>query len=338
MAKVTPEGGAPFPFKKPIKTKPTPLDGWPQKYLDRKATLGEKTIELKSQRKIAYWIDGQEGVPVLAIHGTMSDKTMWIMPESLPQVKLIAIDRFGHGGSSDEPPNYYFDEAIPEIIEFMDALKIDKFYVTGHSMGGGWALQVAAALGDRVLGVATVSGIADPYHASVSENQRKQYETYSFMKGGQLSTACCGCCGSFQRKLNSYGCGAFPKDKDPGFASYYGMSKKVTGGTRECWGKVDLSPHIVMRICDTRRGNNSDWQDYFETVRQFTKWHYDVSTIKCPVTIYHGKVDPIVKPVAGEMNAAAVPNAKLTLLEEHGHITIFIELPNILLKLIEEPK
>ena len=36
-------------------------------------------------------------------------------------------------------------KSSPEIGEFLDKIGVGKFYVVGHSAGGGWALQVVAS-------------------------------------------------------------------------------------------------------------------------------------------------------------------------------------------------
>ena len=138
---------AAFTFKKPVPTEPE-LAAFDTKFLLRLAETEKKTstVTLKSGRKICYFDEvasESDGAPVvLCIHGMGQSKELWIEPDPIPNVRLIAIDRFGHGGSSIQPVPYLFRDGVPEIEEFLDKIGVDKFFVVGHSAGAGWALQV----------------------------------------------------------------------------------------------------------------------------------------------------------------------------------------------------
>ena len=140
-----------FTFKKSVPTEPE-LSAFDTKFMLRLAETEKKTstVLLKSGRKICYFDESgssSESDPaslpvVLCIHGMGQSKELWIEPEPIPNVRLIAIDRIGHGGSSPQPVPYLFADGVPEIEEFLDKIGVGKFYVVGHSAGGGWALQV----------------------------------------------------------------------------------------------------------------------------------------------------------------------------------------------------
>ena len=141
---------AAFTFKKPVPTEPE-LSAFDAKFMLRLAEIEKKTITvtLKSGRKICYFDEcassenDPESLPtVVCIHGMGQSKELWIEPEPIPNIRLIAIDRIGHGGSSPQPVPYLFRDGVPEIGEFLDKIGVGKFYVVGHSAGAGWALQV----------------------------------------------------------------------------------------------------------------------------------------------------------------------------------------------------
>ena len=144
---------AAFTFKKPVPTEPQ-LSAFDTRFMLRLAETEKKTstVMLKSGRKICYFDEcgSSESDPaslpvVLCIHGMGQSKELWIEPEPIPNVRLIAIDRIGHGGSSPQPVPYLFADGVPEIEEFLDKIGVGKFYVVGHSAGGGWALQVGVS-------------------------------------------------------------------------------------------------------------------------------------------------------------------------------------------------
>ena len=141
---------AAFDFKNPVPTEPQ-LTAFDPKFMSRLAEIEKKTftVTLKSGRKICYFdevaseSDGGGSLPVvLCIHGMGQSKELWIEPDPIPNVRLIAIDRIGHGGSSIQPVPYLFRDGVPEIEEFLDKIGVGKFFVVGHSAGAGWALQV----------------------------------------------------------------------------------------------------------------------------------------------------------------------------------------------------
>jgi pimeloyl-ACP methyl ester carboxylesterase len=49
-------------------------------------------------------------------------------------------------------------------------------------------------------------------------------------------------------------------------------------------------------------------------------WHVDLSSIRAPVTIFHGDVDPMVPLSHAEALANAIPNAKLIVWPGAGHL------------------
>jgi pimeloyl-ACP methyl ester carboxylesterase len=66
-------------------------------------------VALKSGRKLCYFDESPADADpaslpvVLAIHGLGQGKELWMQPESVPNTRLLAIDRMGYGGSSQQP-------------------------------------------------------------------------------------------------------------------------------------------------------------------------------------------------------------------------------------------
>ena len=54
----------------------------------------------------------------------------------VPGVRMLWVNQFGHGRSSPLVAPVVFAERVPEIVELLDALGVDKFYSLGHSCGG----------------------------------------------------------------------------------------------------------------------------------------------------------------------------------------------------------
>lgn len=122
-------------------------------------------VTLKDGRSLAYRSIGDpDGVPIIALHGMSSSHLTWIPKVPLVSlvtgVRLIAIDRAGYGGSDCPPACYSYSHFVADLTELVDALKIERFCVVGHSSGGPYALAAAALLPSRVIACAAVS--SDP--------------------------------------------------------------------------------------------------------------------------------------------------------------------------------
>src|SRR3712207_4192656 len=78
-------------------------------------------------------------------------------------IRWVSYDRPGYGGSIP-PPDRDIASAAADVAAVVsavaDALGIDRFAVVGHSGGGPHALACGALLGERVLAVVSVAGMA----------------------------------------------------------------------------------------------------------------------------------------------------------------------------------
>ena len=104
-----------------------------------------------------YHDQGQgDGDPILMIHGSGPGVTAWAnwrmnLPEIAKHHRVIAPDMLGFG-YTDRPEGieYNLDNWIKHLIDFMDALGIEKAHVVGNSFGGSLAVNTAIKHPDRV--------------------------------------------------------------------------------------------------------------------------------------------------------------------------------------------
>ena len=95
------------------------------------------------------------GEPLVLLHGFL--KSHYIFRPVLPRLAathdVIALDFPGFGESDRPPANRYgYDSPAfaATVVEVLDALKVERAAVMGHSMGGGAALTLAARWPERV--------------------------------------------------------------------------------------------------------------------------------------------------------------------------------------------
>lgn len=104
---------------------------------------------------LAFTDSGGAGRPLVFLHGTGCDSTDWMEAfDELPEgLRLIAMDFRGHGGSSVPAP-FTLGDLATDALALMDALRLRRPWLVGHSLGGMVALEVlrrGASLGGVVL-------------------------------------------------------------------------------------------------------------------------------------------------------------------------------------------
>ncbi len=110
------------------------------------------------------------GVPVVLIHGSGGSLHVWEgwVQELRSTARLISVDLPGHGLTGAWPRGVYTVEAYADFIEELaDALKLDRFVLAGHSLGGGVAWTFAATRPDRVTHVILVDAAGETREASL---------------------------------------------------------------------------------------------------------------------------------------------------------------------------
>lgn len=98
--------------------------------------------------------------PIVLIHGAGGSSLSWTPSvRNIPFQTIYTVDLDGHGSSplsSLSRVEHYADQ----IARFLDALKIYKVILAGHSMGGAVAMTVASREPDRVIGLGLIATAA----------------------------------------------------------------------------------------------------------------------------------------------------------------------------------
>ena len=102
--------------------------------------------------RIATMEAGTGGEPVVMLHGLGGTKISFLptLAALAPERRVIAVDLPGFG-DSDKPIGRYDAAFFARWVEaLLDALKLDRAHVLGHSMGGRVALELGIRRPDRV--------------------------------------------------------------------------------------------------------------------------------------------------------------------------------------------
>lgn len=106
----------------------------------------KKTVQLPSGVTLAYSEMGDTaGKPLLLIHGYTDNSRSWsLLAPYLKDYHVYAIDLRGHGKSSAPQCCYTYADFANDAHLFLQALKIGKATVIGHSLGSLTAQMLAA--------------------------------------------------------------------------------------------------------------------------------------------------------------------------------------------------
>ena len=108
---------------------------------------------------VNYLQMGEGGTPILFLHGFGGDLNNWMFnqPDLSSGRATYALDLPGHGASSKQVADGSVTGLAKTVLAFMDAVKIDKAHLVGHSLGGAVALKLALDHPGRVASLTLVA-------------------------------------------------------------------------------------------------------------------------------------------------------------------------------------
>jgi pimeloyl-ACP methyl ester carboxylesterase len=138
-------------------------------------TFEKRTVELSTGISMRYVEAGNpDGQAVILLHGiTDTSRSFYPTMEQLaalrPDLRLIALDQRGHGGTSlptgancRKAPEECFQPSdfAADVLAFLESQGIESAHLVGHSMGTAVAQLVALERPERVLRLVLIAGFA----------------------------------------------------------------------------------------------------------------------------------------------------------------------------------
>ncbi len=254
------------------------------------------------------------GYPVLWCHGGLSSRldALSVGPAAeAAGVAIVSIDRPGIGTSVRRSEQSVAD--WPQVaLKEMSRLGHERFAVAGWSAGGPYALACAAAAPDRVEKVATIAAMHpiddDRYRRELGMRLDRILFKWSVDRPRMA------------RMLVRAGSHA------PDWMIINDVIKMTVGAERQLMrARSSLVVDFIREA--TRCGCEGVVHDY---ARLATDWGFELSSVSCPVTVWHGVDDPLVPLDHGRKLAGRLPNGRFEPLTDRGHFLPFTDATGIL--------
>jgi pimeloyl-ACP methyl ester carboxylesterase len=253
-----------------------------------------------------------DGKPILVHPGEPMSRRLyggWIADAEQKGIRLISYDRPGYGGSTAHPGRTVASGA-QDVRAIAEALGHDRLGIWGISGGGPYALACAALLPDAAVAVAAVASLAPwgiegfDYFAGTGESNVEAVKLFfSDPEASRLD----------MREGRDEILAATPEQFAQALESLLSpVDAEVLTGDLALWltetHQVALTP-----------GDQGWWDD---GAAELTDWGFDLSDIRVPVKIWHGRQDRFVPLQHGQWLAASIPGAEVDLSDRDGHLTM----------------
>ncbi len=124
--------------------------------------------------RIAFETYGK-GSAVVLLHGFLESSFMWhdIIPVLSEKHKVIAIDLLGHGNTDSHGYVHTMEDQAEMVKAVLNHLKLRKYVIIGHSMGGYIALAFAKLFPKNIKGIFLLNSTALPDSKEKKQNRNR---------------------------------------------------------------------------------------------------------------------------------------------------------------------
>jgi pimeloyl-ACP methyl ester carboxylesterase len=272
--------------------------------------MKEDVVTLRDGRTVGYADFGTSAGPaVLWCHGGPSRlEPQAIAPWAAEAgFRIVGIDRPGYGRSTPQPGRT-IGGWVGDGLAVADRLGLDRFLVVGCSTGGAYALALAAGAPERVLGAVACCALTDMRWAEgkammAGDAAAGIWNARDRETAIRIATEAFGADGSKMMSQMNDGPPLPPSD-----LALFTDRASLAGFVAAL---PELFAHGPQGYADDRIADGPGWGTF------------DVSAVRCPVIVLHGGSDTIVPVAHAHHTAGIVPGAKLRIVDELGHFSIF---------------
>lgn len=248
-----------------------------------RCTVVEGVLRLDDGRSVGWMLRGPESGRVVGwFHGQPGSRqdVLAFTEETLLRfgVRLLAIDRAGYGDTS--PVGLDRRDVARDLLTVADHLGCGAFPVMAVSMGGVYALSLAALAPERVDKVVLISGHVLPYDdpAVVAALSSGEQADLAQLLGGPTAAL-----------DEEYAAAASAMAEDP-----MGLIRRLAAG----WGQREqalaqtpwLDAVAASLAFGLSQGHVGLLDDGLRTIRPL---EFQLSDVRCPVRAIHGTIDDL---------------------------------------------
>lgn len=284
-----------------------------------------QTVTMSDGRKLGYACYGpQSQTVVFHFHGSAGSRLERPADDTILHdlgIRLVSVDRPGHGLSDPQKDRKLLD--WPADVKLLAAhLGISNFYVMGLSAGGPHALVCAHELRDQVLACAVVSGPAPPERSSPYRGLSVSHRiiTFIFRNMPWLTS-------KMRRGMYRLASGDAETLRTKLVKGFPPADRKI----------LELEDNLQMMVEEIREGYCQGWEGpATDDTVIFSPWAFPLNEISTCVDIWHGDMDQNISLDNPRYNHDSIPDSRLTIWPELGHLGLLTKWREVLNALITE--
>jgi pimeloyl-ACP methyl ester carboxylesterase len=242
-----------------------------------------------------YWSAGEKGSTVILLHGVGCHVEFWErnIATLAQEHRSFAVDIVGFGRTDKPEVVYTFQLMADFVLDFMNAMGIDKASLVGNSMGGGISMTVAAQAPERVEKIVLV----DP--VGLGRGVSPVMRLMSLPLLGNVLTAPSRKGVIRQMQLCLYN----PSQASDDFIDRATLISALPGNQRSFLSLL----RETCNMAGVKKG----------IVANFS---VDIKRIKSPILVMWGRQDRILPLADGEAAVQKMANGRLHIMDQAGHL------------------
>ena len=265
-------------------------------------------VTLADGRTAQFWFGGADDGPVvLFFHGCPDTRWAARTGEAAARttgVRLLCVNRPGYGRSGVAPSTHA--SVAADALTVADSLGIDDLAVLGMSVGGRYAIACAALHPERVTALGVVATLPPPGidpRESIDEAMARS-----------------------RPEFEAYVAGIAPDSPDDA-----ALADRWTAALPPPDGSLLRKALSINEIAASAREALVDHDGYLrDAALTFRPWDFDVTSVRCPTTLWYGELDERARP-GGDWLAARINGARLVVRPEATHLaTLLAHWPEVL--------
>jgi pimeloyl-ACP methyl ester carboxylesterase len=253
-----------------------------------------------------------DGFPVVYMHGTPGARIEWLMfgtddMACAANVRLIVPDRPGIGLSQFQPERK-ISGWPDDVRQLADHLGLERFAVLGISGGCPYVLACAVRMPERIASVGVVSGIGPHNIPGLTDGMnpnalRTLHMSVERPAVFRLIWWIQGLLARLSPRLFAAQAASVFTPVDQQFLHQHDFAERFVAVIREALlqGTKPLRQDVALMV---------------------SPWDFDPHEVRVPVVMWQGGVDTDATPAMARYLTEQIPHARLTFLEEEGHISL----------------